>query len=323
MVGPAPTPPLPLLTGTHRVVMRVFVCAYSEHPGSAIATLGAFLVSAAIHILFDYLNRGRLRYMLLDIFQLRLYIEFYYYIRDWLKNRGNSEWLKHEFRPAVSFESFVVAYFSLIIQVYVIYEDSVSPNWKQYMCLAVCCVQAFVATLHYFKYVSASAAIYFFMCAKAVWNTVLRSILTGLLVGRLGLYSLVWIGASYLVGLIIYAIGVNRSRHHKRDDPLHFLSCHIFFGAFVALISLFISFPFAPNHKVTDWWRGYVITDLKISVESAAMCVVVMITVWENQNIAYFAVAAFFIFAMFIGMICRHIRHICIAFPVRLCMFWC
>ncbi len=171
----------------------------------------------------------------------------------------------------------------------------------QYMCLAVCVIQAFVATLHYFKFVAASPLAYGLMCLKAVWNTALRTVLAGLLVGRLGQYTLVWIALSYALGFVIYMVAVNRSRHHKRDDPLHYLSCHIFFGCFVALIGLFISFPFAPNHKVTDWWRGYVITEVKISLESAAMCVVVMITVWENQDVAYFALVAFFVLSMFIG----------------------
>ncbi len=295
-----------LVVHTWEIVSHGLLLDYyfrTDHPGSAAAILLAFAVTAGIHILFDYLNRGRFKYFILDLFQSRLYVEFYHYMEDWFKNRGNGEWIKHEFRPAVSFESFVTAYLSMTIQVYVIYDDGGSRDvdWRQYMCLAVCAIQSFVATLHYFKYVTASALVYAGMCAKAIWNTVLRVILTGLLVGELKLYTLVWIGASYVLGFLIYVVGVNRSRHHKRDDPLHYLSCHIFFGGFVALINLFISFPFAPNHKVTDWWRGYLISDLKISLESAAMCVVVMITIYDNQDISYFALAMFFILTMFLA----------------------
>jgi hypothetical protein len=161
-------------------------------------------------------------------------------------------------------------------------------------------VNGSIVVFHYFKYVSVSAATYTAMSIKGILNTALRTILVAYLVSVLKIYALLWICLSYLIGFGLYFSGLRFSRRKKRDDPLHYLTCHLAYGHFIALTTLFVAFPFAPNHSVKDWWRGYLVSECKMVLENLGMCVTVFVTIWnENtQSEAYFWALVFFVVAM-------------------------
>ena len=101
----------------------------TDHMYSGGAIVAAYLVASVIHSLFDYLNRGRLWCIPLDLLQVRVVAEFVEYVREWRAHRGDSKWSRHEFRSAVGFEAFLVAYFSQIIQALIILGVTAQGYW--------------------------------------------------------------------------------------------------------------------------------------------------------------------------------------------------
>ncbi len=110
-------------------------------------------LNAFFHIVFDYVNRGRIRYFLFDLCQLRVVIEWVHYVSDWCTHR-NVVWIESEFRSDVTFESFMYSLPSLIVQVHWMITDEtrdVSPI--QIIGVFATSIQATINLLHVFKYV--------------------------------------------------------------------------------------------------------------------------------------------------------------------------
>lgn len=83
---------------------------------SAYGIIGCYAIEALIHIIYEYAHRGRLYLWLVDIMQLRIVVEFFVYLYDWVRLYGD-RWINSAFRSDVGYESFFGSLPSLAIQV--------------------------------------------------------------------------------------------------------------------------------------------------------------------------------------------------------------
>jgi hypothetical protein len=188
---------------------------------------------------------------------------------------------------------------SLIVQTHVMIDEEEFVSWVQVICIIATSLQGLADLLHFFKYVSLSNETYFIMMCKAVYNTMTRTALVAYLVGRLKAYVYVWVLVSYGLGFLIYFGSVVAARRRKRDDPLEFKIVHFVFGNLIAQHMCFISFPFAPNHSIADWWGGYLASEVKIVLENVCM-VGAVAALWTGEHDLLFNMALFFAGTAFI-----------------------
>jgi hypothetical protein len=111
------------------------------------------------------LHRRRLRFWIADLLQVRMFLEFWLYLRVWSRKRGK-RWLNHHFRSAIGFESFFVEMPSLVVQIYVLIEDPRPGTSTQAFAFIMTVCSAFIVLLHYFKYLHVTASVYGVMMTK-------------------------------------------------------------------------------------------------------------------------------------------------------------
>ncbi len=95
--------------------------------------------TALTHIQMDLLNHGRIRYILIDLLQLRLVMDFVFYVQKWVGARGEVWAPPHcHFRPNRSFDSFNVGTIpSLMVQSYVIINQVEPTSYIQMACIVI------------------------------------------------------------------------------------------------------------------------------------------------------------------------------------------
>ena len=114
--------------GTEALLAKQFV--ETNHYYAAMGLFIVYMLNSLTHILFDWLNQGRCRYLLADLLQLRFLIEYFNYIGKWWQKR-HRYWHEHSYRSNLSFESFFSNMPSLMIQTYVIMYDPAPATWTQ------------------------------------------------------------------------------------------------------------------------------------------------------------------------------------------------
>lgn len=113
----------------------------------------------------DLWHCRRLRFWIADLLQVRMFLEFWLYLRVWSRKRGK-RWLNHHFRSAIGFESFFVEMPSLVVQIYVLIEDPRPGTSTQAFAFIMTVCSAFIVLLHYFKYLHVTASVYGVMMTK-------------------------------------------------------------------------------------------------------------------------------------------------------------
>jgi hypothetical protein len=171
------------------------------------------------------------------------------------------------------------------------------------------------------------------------------------------------------IGCALYGYSLWYARRNSRDDPLSHWTCHSVFGALIALNTMFVyvsslcgvvlccvhrtpthslhslahysvcsAFPFAPTRCVLDWWRGYLLSELKMQVEGIAMFVVAVGVIWgdaqrsstDQASVASYWIVIAFAAAMVVAdavtLVCSKpfLSHCSSFFNVSiLCVVWC
>lgn len=249
---------------------------------SASAIVAFYCAESIVQMIVDYACRGRLRYWLFDILQLRVVVEFIIYFGKW-RRMYDQRWVRSHFRPDLGFESFFSALPSMAIQAYVMIVQSFPIHWIQWVAFVTSCLQVLVHIIPFYRYLEFATPIYVILICKAAFNTAVRTILIALLIDRLGILVLAPLGGTYVLGLLIIFYLLYRVDTKDRDDPLIFASCKMVFGGIVSLVLVFTSIPFAPCHCGADWWLGYLISESKIMLENVAVAAVV-VGVWGVET---------------------------------------
>jgi len=289
---------------------------YDDERYAAAFTLIAFYILKSVtQIVLDYVSFGRLCFLWADLLQLREFVDFAYYIRDWRAMRGQ-HWPHPFYRAHAAYSTFMPDVPSLLIQVYVYLREN-SMTDMQVVCMVLTAVTGVWNYLQYFQYVRVSKSTYVYMIIKGALTTAMRVTLAAFLMINLQAYIYIWLGLTYLAGVIIVVSKIKRSRAAHRDTPLQFTACEAVYTHVVAIHAIFFSFPWAPSHSVLDWWKGYVAIEVKLAIEHGLGIALMFIVYSKERNVTFYAVTFFggcaliahYILLFFINMsVSRYLR---------------
>jgi hypothetical protein len=237
-------------TGSLMVALHIFACIQS--------------------MVMDYFNNGRWTYAILHMLHMTPVVKLIGYVQE-RKDYIGIPWENNDFRSHIGFEHFPYMVPCTVVQVHLIvfYQDEISL--VQIVSFISSVIAIGMALFRYFKFVSLSSENYFSMLIKGMLSTGLRVVLCALIVLNLGYYVVVWVFLSYCFNIAIYFFMLNKSRSIGRDDPLVASLPHALMAHIVASKALFLSFPFATNHRLSDWWLGYLVLETKIQIENAIL----------------------------------------------------
>lgn len=246
-------------------------------PSCAWGLIALHAWSFLTHVQFDLMNRGTCRWFPLHLFELKIIYDFWSYVGNWRMNRGKL-WSEREFYASKVWESAQIGAPSLLIQTFAIISlDSDSNGPLPVLALIFAGLQTVLDISNFYKYVSVTWGITIVMMVKAMFSVAIRVPVLALFIDYAGSYAAIYFGISYLAGIFIYCFSLFLSRKANRDDPIKYAVAHIQLANLMALNMLFVAFPFAPNHSILDWWRGYQMSEIKSQIENFAMMLTVAI----------------------------------------------
>jgi len=186
---------------------------------------------------------------------------------------------------------------SLIVQAFVILEtgDQIQLSDVQTASLVTTSCMCAIDILHHNKYVHTNTRnIYLALTLRSMVNVIIRTVLVAYLISIIRMVMYAWTLISFIGAGCLYLIGILISRRLKRDTPIKGLLKHWLFGCLIAVHLLFVSLPFAPSHALVDWWRGYLLCELKIQLENVLMTAILLKYVSEHYEQDDFLSVLFF-----------------------------
>ena len=256
--------------------------------------VGAYVLKSLTQTLADYAAHGRLRLFLLDLAQLREVVDLFSYFKQWSSMRGKY-WRHPYFRTHAGFFTFMATFPSLVIQIYVsVLEKEIAQISRWHLiCLAATSATAVWDVFNFLHFISLKRGTYVLLMIKAILTTAMRLFLAAYIVRLLGMAAYVWLGVSYILGVVIVRYVAADSVEAQKDDPLQYRPVHMLFTHIVALHSIFISFPWATNHGVLDWWHGYVILEVKLGLEAGLALAAIMLFDTRKRGAIFYAIVFF------------------------------
>jgi hypothetical protein len=120
----------------------------SNYQKSAGGIVTIFFFNALTSIVMEYVNKGRLWTIPIDLLQLREPFEFVMYVRKWFAMR-NERWHDSKFREHIRYETFPVYLCSLIVQVqaYLVFREATDQT-LQVGALIVTSIAATYSLMH-------------------------------------------------------------------------------------------------------------------------------------------------------------------------------